>query len=123
VDEVHELYEKFKDKVHFLTVYIREAHPQDLWPLGQHVSVLAHKTVEDRIGICSDFVKKNSWKLPTVVDSMQDVFMKEYWCHPERFFAFVDGKMGFKAQPSDAYYPVSDLLNWLNDHFANKKEQ
>jgi len=118
VNEVHELVEKYRDNVLFLTIYLREAHPQDVWPLGQHVVVQMHKSEADRISVAEKFILANNWKLPTVIDTMQDSFMKTYWAHPERFFAIFDGKLSFKAQPRDAYYPISDLLEWLTKHFS-----
>jgi len=118
VDEVHSLVEKYKNKAHFLTIYLREAHPQDAWPLGKHVVVSAHKTEADRISVAEQFISANKWKLPTVVDTLQDLFMQTYWAHPERFFVILDGKLMFKAQPRDAYYPVSDLVQWLEKHVS-----
>jgi len=117
VDEVHSLYAEYKDKVNFLTIYIAEAHTQDVWPLGQHVCVNKHKVLDDRIETCKRFMASVAWQLPTVVDAMSDGFMKTYLSHPERFYAMVDGKMGFKAQPENAYYPVQQLKDWLIDYF------
>jgi len=113
VEEVHQLFEKYKDTVDFITIYIAEAHTQDVWPLGQHVCVNKHITLQDRITACKRFMESVKWKLPTVVDSMADGFMNEYFAHPERFYGMVDGKMGFKAQPENAYYPMKQLIDWL----------
>jgi len=113
VDAVHQLYVNYKDKVNFITIYIREAHTQDVWPLGQHVCVNQHSNLQDRISTCKRFMKSVNWKLPVVVDSMSDEFMKTYLAHPERFYGIVDGKMGFKAQPENACYPIQQLLDWL----------
>jgi len=119
VDEVHDLFEKYKDIVHFLTIYLREAHAQDIWPLGQHVTVQSHKKIDDRISVAREFISANSWRLPTVVDTIEDCFMRTYWAHPERFFAIFDGKLSFKAQPRNAFYPVSDLAEWLELHYKS----
>jgi len=118
VEEVHSLVDKYQNKAHFLTIYIREAHPQDLWPLGQHVVVNSHKTIADRIDVAKQFIAANHWKLEMVVDTLQDLFMKEYWSHPERFYVVLDNKLVFKAQPQDAHYPVSDLVSWLEKYFS-----
>jgi len=112
---------EFEERVNFLTVYIKEAHPQDKWPLGQHVCVIDHKTIEDRIEVAKRFVRETGWKLPTVVDSMENVFMDTFKAHPERFYGILDCKLGFKANPIDAYYLVSDIRKWLLDHFEKLK--
>jgi len=110
---------EYEGRVNFLTVYIKEAHPQDLWPLGQHVSVMNHTCIEDRIEVAKRFIAENEWKLETVVDSMENGFMDTFKSHPERFYGIVDCKLGFKAFPVDAYYLVSDIQEWLSKHFEN----
>jgi len=113
---------EFEDKVYFLTIYIAEAHPQDKWPIGQHVCVMDHKTVEDRIEIAKRFISETEWRLPTVVDSISNGFMDSFKAHPERFFAIVDSKLQFKAYPTEAYYPVSDVRDWLLKYFAENPQ-
>jgi len=118
VDEVHQLYAEYKDKVDFITIYIAEAHTQDVWPLGQHVCINKHTCISDRITACKRFMESFKWQLPTTVDSMTDGFMNSYLAHPERFYTIVDGKLGFKAQPLNAYYPLDQLFNWLTNYFG-----
>jgi len=108
---------EFVDKVDFLTIYIAEAHPQDRWPLGQHVCVMNHTCVEDRIEVAKRFIKETNWKLPMVVDSMQNGFMDTFKAHPERFYGIVECKLGFKAYPVEAYYLVSDIRKWILEYF------
>jgi len=119
VDEVHQLKAEFGDKVEWLTIYLKEAHAQDVWPLGQHVCVNDHKTSDDRIAVAKRFVETYKWQLPMITDCLEDEFLYTYLAHPERFYAFFDGKMMFKAQPKNAYFPVSDLRDWLLEHFAS----
>jgi len=102
-----------EEKVTFLSIYIAEAHPQDKWPLGQHVCVTDHKCIEDRIETAQRFVRETGWKLPMVVDSMNNGFMDTFKAHPERFYAIMDCKLGFKAYPVEAYYAVNDIREWL----------
>jgi len=119
VAQVHsEVLPTFGTRVDFLTIYLREAHPQDIWPLGQHVCINNHKNVSDRITAAQDFVSSTKWALPMVVDTFQDSFMNAYLAHPERFYVIVDGILRFKAQPKDAVYPISDLVDWLNEYFT-----
>lgn len=39
---------EYGDRVEWISIYLMEAHAQDVWPLGQHVCVTAHKTLDDR---------------------------------------------------------------------------
>jgi len=118
VDEVHLLMEKYGDKVEWLSIYLMEAHAQDVWPLGQHVCVNKHISLETRIESAQKFVTKYLWKLPMIVDCFEsNNFMITYLSHPERFYAFFENKLQFKAQPVDAYFPVNQVADWLESHF------
>lgn len=94
-----------------------EAHAQDVWPLGQHVCVNAHKTLDDRIQTAKRFLSTTGFKVPMVVDGMENEFLYAYLAHPERFYVFVDGKLQFKAQPICAYYPIPQVRDWLVSYF------
>jgi len=94
-----------------------------VWPLGQHVCVLAHKTIEDRIRVAKRFVEENEWKLPMVVDTMDDVFMDTFKAHPERFYVFLpDRTLAFLAQPRNAEFPISDLHDWVMEYLECKDD-
>jgi len=110
---------EFEGRAKFLHVYIAEAHPQDAWPLGQHVCVLNHKTIEDRIGVAERFISETGWKLPVVVDSMSNGFMDAFKAHPERFYVIVNGKLGMKGEPVESYYLISHLRDWVANYIAN----
>jgi hypothetical protein len=101
-----------------MSIYLKEAHAQDVWPLGQHACVLDHKTIDDRITAAKNFCNKYQWQLPMEVDCMDDQFLYTYLAHPERFYAFYDMKLQFKAQPVDANYPLTQVADWLKAHFA-----
>jgi len=105
-----------------MSIYLMEAHAQDVWPLGQHVSVKAHKTLQDRIETAQKFLASTEFKIPMVVDGMDNEYLFTYLAHPERFYAFSDGKLEFKAQPENAYYPIAQIRKWLVNHFAENTE-
>jgi hypothetical protein len=120
VDDVHKLLADYGDKVEWVSIYLKEAHAQDVWPLGQHFCVDDHKSVEDRIAAAKKYTDKFKFQIPMVVDGMGNEFLFTYLAHPERFYAFHDLKLQFKAQPVDANYPLIQLRDWLEKHFAAK---
>jgi len=94
-----------------------EAHTQDDWPPGQHVCLLKHQALADRIAAAAFFVEANEWKIPMFVDTMENQFTSTYKAHPERFYVFLpDGTIGFKAMPRDAHYPLQPLWDWLAEY-------
>ena len=58
----------------FVTVYIREAHASDEWPLGTAICIAQHKTIEDRLQAARDFVRQFEWTVPCAVDTMDNTF-------------------------------------------------
>jgi len=114
VNNVHSLQADLKGKAMFVTIYIAEAHAQDQWPLGRHVTVLQPKTLEERIKIATGYVQKFNYQIPLVVDDMSNNFMNTYWAHPERFFVIDDGKLMLKGQPrEDGWYVFDDIRDYV----------
>jgi len=114
VGQVHSLQAGLAEKALFLTIYLAEAHAQDQWPLGRHVQVLQHKTVEDRLAIANRYVETTGYQIHLVADDITNPFLKAYWAHPERFYVIVDGKLGLKGQPTDdGWYVFSDITNFI----------
>jgi len=105
--------EKYREVADFLTIYIKEAHAQDQWPLGRHVRVTHHTNLSERIAVAKLFVEHNDYKIKVVVDNMQDDFTNTYFAHPERFYVFQNGLLTFKAFPEGAYYTFNGLIEHL----------
>jgi len=101
----------------FLTIYIAEAHAEDQWPLGNHVNIKQHQTLQDRLQAASNYQamlsKKGLSVGEIVVDSMDNRMVDLFACHPERFFIIHQNKLVYKAQPVQALYHVSHLRKAL----------
>lgn len=105
---LYELYKKYHDRVKFLSVYIREAHPVDGWWLGKGLfgaalkvsrskaatDIYDPKTIEERrraAGSCEDSLK---YGIRTYVDEMDDAVNKAYAAWPTRLYLVgLDGKV------------------------------
>jgi len=101
-----------------MAIYLKEAHAQDVWPLGQHYCINDHKSLSDRVAGANKFSEKYKFQIPFWIDGMEDEYLYTYLAHPERFYAFYDMKLMFKAQPIEATYPLFQLRDWLQAHFA-----
>lgn len=117
---MHLLAEKYADKVLFLSIYISEAHAQDEWKLGNRVNINQHKTLEERIQAAKSFVQDTNFKIPMVVDSMENLFDKEYAVWPDRYFIVHNGKMTFIPSPGNYGYDRGDLEFTLNLMFKQE---
>ncbi|MBI4296555.1 MAG: hypothetical protein HY667_05515 [Chloroflexi bacterium] len=105
---LHDLYLKYRDRVQFLVVYIREAHPVDGWWLGGGVTgkitraigftaatdVYDPKTIEERQAVAGRCAMDLKYEMQTCVDSMDDAVSKAYAAHPTRLYLVgLDGRV------------------------------
>ena len=85
----------------FVTVYIREAHASDEWPLGAVCSRPQHTSIDQRIAAAKEFVSEYKYALsPVVVDTMENKFNDVFSVWPERYFVVCDGALDFMASAS-----------------------
>ncbi len=108
------MYERYKNRVEFLLVYVREAHPTDGWqvPVNQKEGVLYAdpKTAQERQEIASVCVRKLDIRFPAVVDNIENTTEQAYTAWPDRLY-LVDqgGKIAWKGGPGPAGFRPEDL--------------
>ena len=114
------MYEDYKGDVDFLTVYVREAHPEDEWQMksnlkeNDNVCYAQPKTMKDRLVIANDFTQRFHFTPPLVVDTMANTANDLYAAWPERLYVidsdkrllYVGGNGPFKFSPKE----VRDFL-------------
>ncbi len=105
---LHDLYEQYHERVQFLGVYIREAHPRDGWWLGgpllgriikryaPKVSMdhLDPRTIEERRAVAGECETALQYGIRTYVDEMDDRVNAAYAGWPTRLYLIgVDGRV------------------------------
>ena len=82
-----QIFNDYKDRADFLTVYVREAHPTDEWQMKSNVKedvcYVQPKTMEQRIAIANDFVKRYNYPIPFGIDDMSNTVNDLYAAWPE----------------------------------------
>ena len=127
------LYATYHDRVHFLTVYIREAHPIDGWWLGGGLfgwmlklygskaatDVYDPKTIEERravAGQCEDALK---YGIRTYVDEMGDPVNKAYAAWPTRLYLVgLDGRVVYAGGLGPFGFKPSELGTAIAEYLA-----
>jgi len=83
-----EIRTKFEERAEFLTVYIKEAHPEDEWQMtvneDQGVCYMQPQTLADRVVIANDLIERFEYKMPLVVDPMENPAEEAYAAWPDR---------------------------------------
>ncbi len=118
------MYEQFKDRANFLTIYIREAHPQNEWQMKENlkddVCYMQPHSLEGRGVIGNDFVRRFHYPVPFGIDGMDDTAMKQYAAWPERVYIIgEDGKIAYKGGIGPGDYHPEQAEAWLKRRFPD----
>jgi len=96
-------------------VYIAEAHATDIWPLGNHVTLPSHQSIEDRTNAANLLVSKFNCKIPILMDKMEDTFDRAYAVWPERYYVIQQGIMEHVFYPTTEFgFDHQNMLRVLN---------
>lgn len=106
--------EKYKDKVEFLLVYIREAHPTDGWqvPINEREGILlaTAKDIEQKEDHASLCVLRLDIKFTTLVDNMDNKVEANYSGWPDRLYVIgKDGRIAWKGSPGPQGFRPPEL--------------
>jgi Iodothyronine deiodinase len=117
------MHRQYGDRVSFLTVYIKEAHPEDEWQMDsnekENVCYPQPKTLADRVAIANDFVKRFHYDVPIAVDDMGNDANKAYAGWPERFYIVDEsGKIVYKGEPGPFGFKPEEVEKWLAERFS-----
>jgi len=121
---VQALYRKYGDRAHFLTVYIKEAHPEDEWQMDanekESVCYPQPKTTAERVAIAGDFVKRFHWEVPLSVDPLENPTNAAKAGWPERFYVVDEkGVIVYKGKPGPFGYHPEEVQEWLASRFKS----
>ena len=87
---MEEIHQRFKDRVAFLSIYVREAHPTNGWrePGNDKVgiSILQPSNKTDRVAVAKKCCSTLEMTMPLLVDEMNDRVGHAYSGMPDRFY-------------------------------------
>ena len=110
--------DRYADRASFLTVYIKEAHPEDEWQMAsnekENVCYPQPKTLAQRVAIANDFARRFHYTVPLVVDGMDNRANALYAGWPERFYIIDEkGTIVYKGKPGPFGYHPEEVEAWL----------
>jgi len=117
------MHARFGDRAEFLTIYIKEAHPEDEWQMDsnedQGVCYRQPKTLPERAAIAKDFLERFEYSIPMVVDSMDNPAEEAYAGWPERLYVIDEaGVVAYKGRVGPRGFKPDELENWLENRFG-----
>jgi hypothetical protein len=123
-----QLYNDYKDHVDFLTIYIREAHPQDEWQMKSNlkdkddVCYTQPKNLEQRVAIANDFTKRFKFSVPFGIDQMSNAANDAYAAWPERLYVIDEtGHISYKGGNGPFKYDPKEVRAWLAQRYGEVK--
>jgi type I thyroxine 5'-deiodinase len=82
------------------------------------------RTLEQRVAIANDFVKRFHYDVPIAVDDMGNAAEKAYAGWPERLYVVDEsGKVAFKGKVGPFGYHPEEVEAWLAARFGSSKLQ
>ncbi len=113
---------RYAGRVEFLTIYIREAHPEDEWQMTsnekENVCYAQPRTLAQRLAIANDFARRFRYDVPLAVDPMENPGNAAYAGWPERFYIVDEhGKIVYKGKPGPFGYHPEEVESWLARRF------
>ena len=106
-----------------MTIYIKEAHPQDEWQMDSNqkedVCYPQPKSTDERVRIANDFVRRFHYGLPIFVDRIENPANEVYAGWPERFYIVDEhGTIVYKGKLGPFGYHPEEVASWLSARFG-----
>ncbi len=101
---LHEIWERYRDRVDFVVVYIREAHPEEGWVIqmnrDQDIAIHDPTTDEERNEVATTCAVRLQIRMPVVVDKLDDEIARAYGALPDRLYLIgKGGRVAFRGEP------------------------
>ena len=100
--DLHRIYDTYKDRARFLTVYISEAHPDDEWRLdtNREESFVFNqpRVFDERKALAKVLVDRLKYRLPVAIDTLDNRTEKAFAAWPERIYILgAEGKVLYRG--------------------------
>ena len=115
----------YTSRARFLTIYIKEAHPEDEWQMDSNekesVCYPQPRTLAQRVAIANDFARRFHYDVPLAVDPIDNRANALYAGWPERFYIVDErGVIVYKGKPGPFGYHPEEVEAWLASRFPTQ---
>jgi len=120
---LEELAERHRDRVAFLIVYIREAHPEDGWVLAdnrrQGIALDDPGSDEKRAEVAATCAVRLQTRLPVAVDGVDDAVALAYGGWPDRLYLVGrDGRIAYQGGEGPFGFDSDELAGAIDAELA-----
>ena len=98
------MHDRYRDRVAFFIVYIKEAHPEDGWVVTDNredgIAVTDPSSDAQRAEVAETCVVRSALRIPVVVDGMDNAVASAYGGWPDRLYLIArGGTVAFQGEP------------------------
>jgi len=122
---LEKLYADYGDRVEFLVVYVREAHPTDGWQVGvnerEGVLFAQPTSLEARVDVAHEMCTKLELSIPTLIDGMDNKVGETYAGIPDRLYLVGrDGNIAYKGARGPFGFKPAELREAIVSELGDK---
>jgi iodothyronine deiodinase-like protein len=118
------LADRCRDRVSFLAVYIKEAHPEQGWILPENrrsgVAVDEPRSDQDRRKVAASCATALRLRMPMVVDAVDNGVASAYGGWPDRLYLIGrDGRIAYRGGEGPFGFKPKELGAAIEQHLAS----
>jgi hypothetical protein len=120
---LHQQWERYRDRVDFAVVYIREAHPEDGWvvSMNRDEQIVFDDPASDseRTQVAATCAIRLEILMPVVVDGVDDRVARAYGALPDRLYLVSKGgRIAFQGEPGPFGFQPAALESAIEAELA-----
>lgn len=121
---LEELHERYRDRVAFFVVYIKEAHPEDGWVLARnrdaHVRVADPASERERLAAAETCAVRMRMRLPVLIDGLDNAVASAYGGWPDRLYLVGrDGRIAHQGAPGPFGFRPAELATAITTELGD----
>ena len=122
------MWERWGDRIEFIVVYIREAHPEEGWVVNPNraadILINDPETNEERVEVAASGAVNLQIRMPVVVDDVDDAIASAYGALPDRLYLIDrDAIVTFQGDPGPWGFDPAALEKAIEATLDRKRPQ
>jgi hypothetical protein len=120
------MHARYRSRVAFFVVYIKEAHPEDGWVLesnrSQQIAVMDPATLGARTEVAASCAGRLAIQMPVLIDDLDNRVALQYGGWPDRLYLIgKDGRVAFQGGEGPFGFKPDELEQAIEKELRGKK--
>jgi hypothetical protein len=114
---------RYRGRVSFVAVYVKEAHPEDGWVLSEnrdeHIAVVDPRDDDERDGVAASCAVALRLNMPMAVDAVDNEVARAYGGWPDRLYLVGgDGRIAYQGGEGPFGFKPEELEDAIERELA-----